>query len=139
MSANNRAVEHQVFAVPVGCQRRKHSFPFVTMAPTAEAAIQAGHLAVRRGAQSACSGNVRQTGGVGQLAGVIQRCHTATISADVYRSQRIAAARRLSELFWKPASQKSLLATGLEDPLVKSMSTTPRLQAAPDDGEHTGR
>lgn len=44
-----------------------------------------------------------------------------------------------SELFWKPASQKRLPATGLESPLARSVSTTPRLQAAPDDGEHTGR
>jgi len=53
--------------------------------------------------------------------------------------QRISAARRVSKLFWKPASQKRLPATGLENPLAGSVSTTPRLQAAPDDGEHTGR
>jgi peptide-methionine (R)-S-oxide reductase len=53
--------------------------------------------------------------------------------------QRISAARRLSELFLKPASQNRLPATGLENPLAGSVSTTPRLQAAPDDGEHIGR
>ena len=37
----------------------------------------------------------------------------------------------MSELFWKPASQKRLPATGLESPLARSVSTTPRLQAAP--------
>jgi len=54
-------------------------------------------------------------------------------------AQRISAARRLSELFSKPASQKRLPATDLENPLAESVSTTPCLRAAPDYGEHAGR
>jgi hypothetical protein len=48
-------------------------------------------------------------------------------------------ARRLSELFWKTASQNRLPATGLESPLAGRASTTPLLLAAPNDGEHIGR
>lgn len=34
---------------------------------------------------------------------------------------------------------KALAGDGLEEPLTGSVSTTPRLQAAPNDGEHTDR
>ena len=47
--AHDRAVEHQIFVVPVRGQRLEHPLPYSGMTPTAEAAIHRLPLAVALG------------------------------------------------------------------------------------------